>query len=83
METINDIIYSATGLSAGNVLIRPVSNESPYILSKVTFHVLASLERHVLAYKSAILILRYGGVRQKQRILSFSIFFAQGMRKAL
>ena len=34
-------------------------------------------------HKSAIVILRYGGVRQKRRILSFSIFFAQGMRKAL
>ena len=34
-------------------------------------------------HKSAILILKYGGVRQKRRILSFSIFFAQGMRKAL
>ena len=34
-------------------------------------------------HKSAILILRYGGVRQKRRILCFSIFFAQGMRKAL
>ena len=34
-------------------------------------------------HKSAILILRYGGIRQKRRILCFSIFFAQGMLKAL
>ena len=34
-------------------------------------------------HKSAILILRYGGGRQNQRIFCFFIFFAQGMRKAL
>ena len=34
-------------------------------------------------HKSAILILRYGCGRQNRRILCLSIFFAQGMRKAL
>ena len=48
----------------------------PTVLTYVTVHA----ERD---HKSAIVILRYGGVRQKRRILSFSIFFAQGMRKAL
>ena len=33
--------------------------------------------------KSAIIILKYGGVWQNQRILCFSIFFTQGMQKAL
>ena len=44
---------------------------------KIYIYVTVHAERD---HKSAIVILRYGGVRQKRRILSFSIFFAQGMR---
>ena len=91
------VMYCVNGTSCSSLLIESTDSmiESTDSMIESTDSMIESTDSMIMAvfiyvtvhaerdHKSAILILRYGGVRQKWRILCFSIFFAQGMRKAL